>query len=209
MSDLLSGLAQWSVEAVYSLGYFGVFVVVALANVHVPIPSEITLPLSGFLVWQGRFSIIPVLATSTAGVVVGAVAHYLPGYWLGEERLRRFIKRVERFKIVSESDLDKASKLFERHGGKAIVIAHFIPGLGSFISVPPGIQRWPIYGRFMAYTILAGVLWNGAFIGLGWVLGTQWTLVEQYAKIIEYVALAAVAVGIVWFAWRRWKRTGN
>ena len=123
--------------------------------------------------------------------------------------MRRFIKRVERFKIVSESDLDKASKLFERHGGKAIVIAHFIPGLGSFISVPPGIQRWPIYGRFMAYTILAGVLWNGAFIGLGWVLGTQWTLVEQYAKIIEYVALAAVAVGIVWFAWRRWKRTGN
>ena len=205
MSDLLSDLAQWAVEAVYSLGYFGVFVVVALANVHVPIPTEITLPLSGFLVGQGRFSAIPVLVISTAGGIVGALAHYLAGYWFGEQRLRRFIRRIERYGVVSESDLDKASKLFERHGGKVIVMAHFIPGLGSFISVPPGIERWPIYGRFMIYTVLGAGLWNGVFISLGWVLGTQWMVVERYAKIIEYTVLAVAAAVIVWFVWRRWK----
>ena len=205
MSDLLSDLAQWAVEAVYSLGYLGVFVVVALANVHVPIPTEITLPLSGFLVGQGRFSAIPVLVISTAGGIVGALAHYLVGYWFGEQRLRRFIRRVERYGVVSESDLEKASKLFERHGGKVIVMAHFIPGLGSFISVPPGIERWPIYGRFMIYTVLGAGLWNGVFISLGWVLGTRWMLVERYAKIIEYAVLAAAAAVIVWFVWRRWK----
>ncbi len=205
MSDLLSDLAQWAIETVYSFGYLGLFVVVTLANVHLPIPTELTLPLAGFLVGQGRFSLIPVLAAATAGAVVGAIAHYLPGYWFGEERLRRFVKSYGRFVFVRESDLDKASDLFERHGGKAIVLAHLIPGLGSLISVPAGIKRWPIYGRFMVYTLLGSALWNGTFIALGWVLGTQWPLVKQYARIVEYVVLAAIAAGILWFVWHRWK----
>jgi membrane protein DedA with SNARE-associated domain len=205
MSDLLSDLAQWAIETVYSFGYLGLFVVVALANVHLPIPTEITLPLAGFLVGQGRFSLIPVLAASEAGAVVGAIAHYLPGYWFGEERLRRLVKRYGRFVFVRESDLDWASEMFERHGGKAIVLAHLIPGLGSLISVPAGIKRWPIYGRFMVYTLLGSALWNGIFIALGWVLGTQWPLVKQYARIVEYVVLAAIAAGILWFVWHRWR----
>src|SRR5919202_3898327 len=127
MRDLLVDLTQWAVEVVYSFGYVGVFIVVALANVHLPIPTELTLPLAGFLVGQGRFSLVPVLVASTAGTVLGALAHYLPGLWFGEERLRRFIKRVERYMLVSESDLDRASEMFERHGGKAIVIGHLIP----------------------------------------------------------------------------------
>jgi membrane protein DedA with SNARE-associated domain len=205
MSDLLSNLAQWAIETVYSFGYLGLFVVVALANVHLPIPTEITLPLAGFLVGQGRFSLIPVLAASEAGAVVGAIAHYLPGYWFGEERLRRLVKRYGRFVFMRESDLDWASEMFERHGGKAIVLAHLIPGLGSLISVPAGIKRWPIYGRFMVYTLLGSALWNGIFIALGWVLGTQWPLVKQYARIVEYVVLAAIAAGILWFVWHRWR----
>ena len=204
MSDLLSNLAQWAIETVYSFGYLGLFVVVTLANVHLPIPTEITLPLAGFLVGQGRFSLILVLTVSTAGAVVGAIAHYLPGRWFGEERLRRFVKSYGRFVFLRESDLDKASDLFERHGGKAIVIAHLIPGLGSLISVPAGIRRWPIYGRFMVYTLLGSALWNGIFIALGWVLGTQWSLVERYASILKYVVLAAIAAGILWFVWHRW-----
>ena len=205
MSELLSDLAQWAIETVYSFGYLGLFVVVALANVHLPIPTELTLPLAGFLVGQGRFSLIPVLAASEAGAVVGAIAHYLPGRWFGEERLRRLVKRYGRFVFVGESDLDWASEMFERHGGKAIVIGHLIPGLGSLISVPAGIKRWPIYGRFMVYTLLGSALWNGIFIALGWVLGTQWPLVEHYASVIKYVVLAAIAAGILRFVWHRWK----
>ncbi len=205
MSDLLSDLAQWAIETVYSFGYLGLIVVVALANVHLPIPTELTLPLAGFLVGQGRFSLILVLVASEAGAVVGAIAHYLPGRWFGEARLRRLVKRYGRFVFVRESDLDWASEMFERHGGKAIVIGHLIPGLGSLISVPAGIKRWPIYGRFMVYTLLGSALWNGIFIALGWVLGTQWPLVEHYASVIKYVVLAAIAAGILRFVWHRWK----
>lgn len=205
MFDRLADLARWAVEVVYSSGYEGVFVVVTLANLHLPIPTELTLPLAGFLIGQGRFSFVWVLAASTAGGVVGAVAHYLPGFWLGEQRLRKFIKRIEKFKILSEKDLDKASGAFERHGGKAIVVGHLVPGVGSLISVPAGIKRMPFYGRFMFYTIIGSSLWNIIFIGLGWVLGTQWALVERYASIIKYMILVAIVVGIVLFVWYRWR----
>jgi membrane protein DedA with SNARE-associated domain len=147
MRDLLVNLTQWAVEVVYSFGYVGVFIVVALANVHLPIPTELTLPLAGFLVGQGRFSLVPVLVASTAGTVLGALAHYLPGLWFGEERLR----------------------------------------------------------RFMLSTLLGSILWNGAFIGLGWLLGVQWALVERYARIIKYAVLAVMLVVILWFLWHRWK----
>jgi membrane protein DedA with SNARE-associated domain len=205
MFDRLADLAQWAIEVVYSSGYIGVFVVVALANVHLPIPTELTLPLAGFLVGQGRFSFVLVLAASTAGGVVGALVHYLPGRLLGEESLRKLIKRIERFKLLSESDLDRASEAFERHGGKAIIIGHLIPGVGSLISIPAGIKRMPILTRFMFYTILGSSLWNVIFISLGWVLGTQWPLVERYTSIIERIVLAGIAGGILWFLWRRWK----
>jgi membrane protein DedA with SNARE-associated domain len=137
--------------------------------------------------------------------VVGALVHYLPGRWLGEESLRKLIKRIERFKLLSESDLDRASEAFERHGGKAIIVGHLIPGVGSLISIPAGIKRMPILTRFMFYTILGSSLWNVIFISLGWVLGTQWPLVERYTSIIERIVLAGIAGGILWFLWRRWK----
>jgi membrane protein DedA with SNARE-associated domain len=61
-----------------------------------------------------------------------------------------------------------------------------------------------IFGWFMFFTVLDSVVWNAAFIGLGWVLGSRWTVVEQYARPVEYVVLVALAIGLVWFVWRRW-----
>jgi membrane protein DedA with SNARE-associated domain len=206
MSDLIADLAQWVVDVVYSFGYVGVAVLVALGYLHLlPVPTQLPLSLGGFLVGQGRFSFVSVLVASTAGGTLASLVLYLPGLWMGEESLRRLVKRLERFKLVSESDLDKASDMFERHGGKAVVIGHLIPGITALISIPAGLKRMPIFGRFTVYTILGSALWNGAFIVLGWVLGAQWTLVERYAKIVEYTVLAAIAGGILWFLWRRWK----
>ena len=205
MFDRLADIAQWAIDVVYSSGYVGVFVVVALANVHLPIPAELTLPLSGFLVGQGHFSFTLVMAAATAGGVVGALAHYLPGRWFGEERLRKLVRRIERYKIVTESDLDMASRAFERHGGKAIVVGHLVPGIGSLISVPAGIARMPFFGRFMFYTVLGSALWNVIFVVLGLVLGANWPTVKQYASIIEYAVLAVLFLVVLRFLWRRWR----
>ena len=170
-----------------------------------PIPTELTLPLFGFLVGQGRLSFGVVLVTATAARVVAALIFYSLGLRIGEARLRRLIDRIERTKLLFGSDLDRASAAFERHGGKAILIGHLIPGVGALISVPAGLKRMPIRWRFLGYTVLGATLWTGTLVGLGWALGRRWKIVELYASFIAFAVLVVLLVGIIWFLWRRWK----
>jgi membrane protein DedA with SNARE-associated domain len=206
MSDLLGNLAQWAIDVVYSFGYVGVAVLIGLINLHLmPVPTQLILGLAGFLVGQGRFSFALVLIASTVGAVAASLVLYAVGAWIGEENLRRIIKRFERFKFIFVADLERSSEVFEKHGGKAILIGHLFPGIGALISIPAGIKRMPLMGRFMAYTLLGCVLWNGGFIILGLLLGSNWPVVKEYASIIEYAALAAIVGGVLLLLWRRRK----
>ena len=202
MSDLFAELAQWSINVVYYFGYAGVFVLVALSNLLLPIPSQLVLPFAGFLVGQGHFSFPLVLLTSTAASLASALILYAPGHRLGEKPLRRFVERFGRLVFVKESHLDKAGEWFEQHGEKAVLVARLVPGVGSLISVPAGLEQMSLW-RFLAYTALGNGLWNAIFIGLGWALGAWWTMVVQYAQPLQYVGLATVVGGILWFVWRR------
>ena len=205
MSDLLGAMVQWALQAVYSLGYPGVFALMALSNLLLPIPSQLVLPLAGFLVGKGQFSFSLVFLASTAGALASTLVLYALGRWVGEESVRRFVKRFGRFLLVGESDLYKASRWFGRHGGKAVLIGRLVPGVGSFVSVPAGIGGMSL-ARFLAYTILGNCLWNGVFLGLGWALGDEWMLVVRYAQPLQYALLAAAAGGVFWFFMRRRQR---
>jgi membrane protein DedA with SNARE-associated domain len=211
MSDVLAGVAQWAVEIVYSFGYVGIAVLIGLINLHtLPIPTQLILCLAGFLVGQGQFSFAAVLASSTVGAVAASLVLYAVGLWIGEDTLRRVIKRFERFRLIFVADLERASEVFEKHGGKAILVGHLFPGVGAMISIPAGIKRMHIFGRFMTYTILGCLVWNGGFIFLGLLLGSNWPVVKEYSSIIELAVLAAVVVGVFLLIWRRWsayKRT--
>jgi membrane protein DedA with SNARE-associated domain len=191
---------------IISLGYLGLAVLVALGNIRlVPIPAELTLPLAGLLVGEGQLTFVLVLLWTTVASVIVSVILYLLGFWVGEESLRRFIRKFGRFVFVYESDLDKTCEMFRRHGGIACLVGRLIPGVTVLISIPAGIERMPIYGRFMIFTILATIAFNGAFVGVGWALGNHWDIVVQYAAIVNYVTIAAIAGGILWFVGSRWK----
>lgn len=213
MSDLLARLADWSVGFVYSFGYLGVGFSVLMGNLHLPFPTGIVLPLAGFLIWQGRFSFVPVMIAATVGAVAGAFILYFLGLWFGEERLRRFVQRVERVKFVSKvlstSHLDKADAIFERHGGKAILIGHLIPGVGGFISIPAGVKRMPIWWRFTVYSVIGTIPYNVAHVVLGWALGYEWQQAEQYASKIMYAVAFIAVAGFIWYLVRRYVGNDN
>ena len=210
MSDLLGRVARWTVGLVYSLGYFGVAITVLAGNLHLPAPTGIVLPLAGFLIWQGRFSFVPVMIAATVGAVAGAFILYFVGRWFGEERLRWLFERAERIKfvskVVSTSHLDKADEMFERHGGKAILIGHLIPGVGGFISIPAGVKRMPIWWRFTVYSVIGTIPYNVAHVILGWALGSQWRQAEQYVSNVKYVIPVAIVVAVLWYLLRRLER---
>ena len=205
MGGLLAELARWVIDVVHSFGYVGVFVVVLLGSLYLPVPTEFTLPLFGFLVEKGRLTFVPVVLAGTAARVAAAMVFYYLGLRIGEARLRRLIGRAERAKLVYGSDLDRASAAFQRHGGMAILIGHLIPGVGALISVPAGLKRMPVRWRFLGYTLAGSTAWTATLVGLGWWLGRRWRVVEVYASYLVLALLAALVLGVLWFLWRRWR----
>ena len=203
MGAPLADLVGWVLEVVRSFGYVGVFVLILAGSLYLPVPTELTLPLFGFLVGHGRLSFFPVLLAATAARVSASLVLYLVGLRIREARLRRVVKRLERSKLVFVSDLEGASRVFERHRGKAILVGHLIPGVGALVSVPAGLKRMPLRWRFLGYTILGCTLWNASLIGLGWALGGRWRIVEFFTSFVGFAVLAILVAAILWLFWRR------
>jgi membrane protein DedA with SNARE-associated domain len=137
MGGVLTDLVRWVIEVVHSLEYVGVFVLILAGSLYLPVPTELTLPLFGFLIGNGRLSFVPVLLAATAARVCAALVLYSVGYRLKEARLRRVIEPFERSKLLFVSDFETASAVFERHGGKAILVGHLIPGVGAWSPCRP------------------------------------------------------------------------
>jgi len=205
MGGVLTDLVRWVIDVVQSFGYVGVFVLILSGSLFLPVPTELTLPLIGFLIGHGRLSFVPVLLTATAARVCASLLLYGVGLRLREARLRRVIARFEHYKLLFVSDLEGASRVFERHGGKAILIGHLIPGVGALVSVPAGLKRMPLRWRFLGYTILGCSIWNGSLIGLGWALGGRWRIVEVFTSFVGFAVLMILIAAILWFFWRRRK----
>lgn len=200
IGGLLAELVRWVFDVVHSFGYVGIFLLILAGSLFLPVPTELTLPLLGFLVGHGRLSFVPVLLTATMARASAAMIFYILGLRIREAQLRRLIKRS---KLLFVSDLEAASSVFERHGGKAILVGHLIPGVGALVSVPAGLKRIPLRWRFLAYTILGCTLWNGALIGLGWALGSRWRIVEVFTSFVGFGVLTIFVVATLWFLWRR------
>jgi membrane protein DedA with SNARE-associated domain len=134
---------------------------------------------------------------------------YEVGLRISEARLRRLVKRLERYRFVFVTDLEGASKVFEQHGGKAILVGHLIPGVGALVSVPAGLKRMPLRWRFLGYTVLGCTLWTGGLIGLGWALGGRWRIVEAFTSFVGSAVLILLVSAILFFFWRRRRTHGR
>ncbi len=201
----MDGVAGWVVKVVDSLGYVGLALLIALENVFPPLPSELILPLAGFLTGRGEMSFPGAVLAATTGSLAGAMVLYALGRLVGEDRIRRFVVTRGRWFMFEEEDLDRAGAFFSRHGTKAVFFGRLVPVVRSVISIPAGIQRMPV-AIFCLYSALGSLLWNTALIGLGWILGDQWEAVRQYVGYLEWLVLAAIAFGLIWFVAKRTTR---
>ncbi|WAB84399.1 DedA family protein [Microcella daejeonensis] len=191
------GIDEWAVAIMESLGLFGAGLLVAIESIFPPIPSEIILPLAGFTASQGSFTIVGAILATTLGSIVGAVALYYLGQGVGAQRLRRWAEKVP---LMSADDVDKAMVWFHRHGKTAVFTGRFVPIVRSLVSIPAGVDRMPL-PIFILLTTLGSGLWNSLFVILGFVLGENWTAVEQfmgtYSRGILVIAIIAVLAVVV------------
>jgi len=184
---------DWVVSTIESWGDLGVFVLMVAEHIFPPIPSEVIMPLAGFLAASGRMSLTLTIVTGTLGSVLGTMIWYWIGLWFGEERLKRFAARHGRLLTLSPSDIDAAHDWFQRHGAMAVFFGRMIPAIRTLISVPAGLARMPMW-KFLIYTVIGSALWTGVLTFAGLMLHENYVLVGDYIDPLSKLVVIAVVV---------------
>jgi len=199
---MLDGLVEWVTDVVETLGYGGVAFLVALESVFPPIPSEIVLPLAGFVAGRGDASFPGMVVAATVGSIVGAWILYGASWAIGPVRLEAIVARYGRWLGVKEGDLQRAESWFDRRGGSAVLLGRCVPLIRSIVSIPAGFRRMPLV-RFTLLTALGSFVWNLALIGAGVALGDRWEEVGSVVGLLQTaVIILIVAAGSYW-VWAR------
>lgn len=198
----LTGLAGFVADVVEALGAVGVGLLVLLENVFPPIPSEVVLPLAGFLAGQGRMSLVAVIVAATVGSVAGAVQLYELGRRLGRRRVAYLLDRIP---LTGPEDLDRAQGWFDRHGGTAVLGGRLVPGVRSLVSIPAGVAGMP-RPKFLLYTTLGSAAWNVLLVVLGHELGRRWDDVGRYSDVLSWLVLGGIAGGVAFVLVERYRQ---
>ena len=181
-------------DVISGMGEIGVAVLVALENLFPPIPSELVLPVAGFLASRGELGLLLVIVAATVGSVLGALVLYELGAGVGRGRLRAIMRRIP---LLEVQDLDRAEEWFQRHGQASVLLGRCLPVVRSLVSVPAGAERMPRL-RFVLLTALGSGVWNAGFVLAGYGLGARFTQVERYSSWFNAAFYVALALLVAW-----------
>ena len=187
---MLENMAQWVLDVLSALGYLGLALLLIAENLFPPIPSEVVLPLAGFLVSRGDLSLWGALVAATTGSVIGAFILYSLGRWGG----RRFVLRYGSWIRVDKESLDRAEGWFRHYGDALVLFARIVPVARSIVSIPAGTAKMPL-ARFVILTTIGSAIWNSLLVGAGVFLGANWSVVQNWIGSYSNVVLVAATVG--------------
>ena len=187
---------DWIFQVISTLGYLGLALLLVAENLFPPIPSEVVLPLAGFVVGRGDLGFLQALLASTTGSVVGALILYALGRYGG----RGLVLRYGSWLRVSATELERAEGWFRRYGGWVVLGARVVPFARSIVSIPAGTMQMPLI-RFTVLTALGSGVWNVLLIGAGVSLGANWTRISSwigsYSDVVLILLAGAAAVFLV------------
>ena len=207
IARIIEILSHFIVATISALGYSGVALLMAIESACIPLPSEIIMPFSGYLVYTGRFSLIGVAVAGAVGCVIGS----LVAYWVGMYGGRPLIEKYGRYILISHHDIDLADRWFSRYGELIVFFSRLLPVIRTFIAFPAGVARMNLT-RFVIYTFLGSLPWCLALAYVGQVLGEQWdkneTLKTWFHRFDFLIGIIGVAF-VVWWVWRHVKNSRN
>jgi membrane protein DedA with SNARE-associated domain len=198
-TSLLETLGHFITAFISHSGYLGITALMGIESACVPIPSEIIMPFSGYLVSLGRFRLMWVAVAGSLGCNAGSIAAYAVGAYGG----RPLAERYGYYLWISKSDLAMADRWFEHFGDWAVFFARLVPLVRTFIALPAGIARMDFL-RFNIYTFLGSLPWCWALAYAGMKLGSRWSILREYFHRFDTAIVVLVVAGIVWFVYHRW-----
>ncbi|MFL9451400.1 MULTISPECIES: DedA family protein [Nostocales] len=200
-------MTDWIKEIIESLGYWGIALLMFLENLFPPIPSELIMPLAGYTsnLPGAKLNVLGVFFAGLVGSVAGVLVWYYPGKFLGEKRLSSLADKYGKWLSISSKDIVKAKGWFDRQGTKAVLIGRLVPGVRTLISIPAGISNMPLL-PFIIYSTLGSAAWVGLLTYSGYMLGSQYELVDKYLAPVSKIVLVILVVAFVaWVVKRRKK----
>ena len=207
IANLMTWLGSAIVTAISAGGYAGVAALMALESACVPLPSEIIMPFSGYLVSTGRFGLLLVVTAGAAGCNIGSAI----AYEVGARGGRRLAKRWGAWLLISSAELEWAEGWFERRGSITVLLGRMLPVVRTFIALPAGIARMNRV-RFHVYTFVGSWLWCLALAYIGMKLGESWNSdprLKLWMHRFDFAVGAAIVVATGTFIWSRfpgWRR---
>ncbi len=203
LDTVIASLAGLITAVISTLGYGGIVILMAIESACIPLPSEIIMPFSGYLVFTGRFDLLLAATAGALGCNVGSTLAYAVGFYGG----RPFIDRWGPYILMSRRDLDRAHRFFERYGGITVFVSRLLPVIRTFIALPAGIAGMPQL-KFQVYTFIGSWLWCYALAYIGLKLGERWNSDPLFKEVLhrfDGVVVAALLLAIGWYVWRHWK----
>lgn len=184
-------------------GYVGVFVLSMLESAAIPIPSEIVIPFSGFLVFSGRFAFWAVVIVSTLANLIGSIILFAVGWSGGRWILEKYGKYV----FIHKKDLDTGDRWFSQYGVRAVFFSRMLPVVRTFISLPAGVAKMN-FKKFIAYTFLGALPWNFALAYIGFKMGENWDTFHIYFQKANYIIAGLILIGVIWYIVKHRKNNG-
>lgn len=197
LHSVIEAIITFVLAVINTLGYGGIFFLSLLESANIPIPSEVVLPFSGFLVSQGSFNFWVVVFMGAFGNLAGSLISYGIAYKYGRPALAALSKIF----LFNEDHFNVAESWFRRFGQWSVFLGRFVPVVRTFISFPAGLFKVSLW-RFSALTFIGSWLWSLFLAYLGFVLGENWTVLGGYFRQFDYIIAGAIVLLITWWAMR-------
>jgi membrane protein DedA with SNARE-associated domain len=205
IAKIIEILSGFIVATISTLGYSGVVLLMAIESACIPLPSEIIMPFSGYLVSVGQLNLWGVAVAGAFGCVLGS----LVAYWVGIYGGRPLIEKYGRYILLSHHDLDLADRWFANYGEAIVFVSRLLPAIRTFIAFPAGVARMNLT-KFIIYTFAGSLPWCLALAYVGQKLGEQWnkddtlkTWFHRFDFVIGIIGVLAVS----WWVWRHIKHS--
>lgn len=185
-----------------TMNWGGVVAIMTLESANIPIPSEVTMPLSGWLLVQAQggewwqASLLGGLF-GAVGCTLGSVINYALGYYGG----RPLVERYGKYIMINLDDLARADRWFARWGDWTSFFSRLLPIVRTFISFPAGVTRIHFW-RFTGLSFIGSFLWCGALALGGWYFGSRWEELRAIMRPFDIPIAVVLGAGLVYYIYR-------
>ena len=202
---MVESIGNWIIHIISLFGYPGIILTMAIESALIPLPSEIIMPFSGFLVSTGKFDLNLVALSGALGNVIGSLIAYAIGFYGHEKLVRRFIRKFGKWILISEKELDETEKLLHRFKDLVVLGSRVVPGIRTVISLPCGFAKLPL-GRFIVLTFFGSLIWSYFLAWIGFVLGQNWHSIGPYFHKLDAVVVLAILTSGAFYVYHKIKK---